>query len=498
MKQPDLATSSRLRRILAAAVLALAAAASAAPVAAQAKLDKGGKTHTFYSESWLHPPVVGVTGTDPDPGAGDIFANAEHSIQSGALIFNPQGQLVYFQPIKQAAVFNVQVQSYQGQSVLTYWEGYVKSGFGIGRDVILNHNYQQVAIVRAGHGYHADLHEFTITPSGNAFITAYAPVKADLRSVGGPRHGTLMDSIIQEINIATGKVLWEWHASAHVHLSETYEGKAGNYPYDFFHLNSIQLLPNGRLLISARHMWALYEIDMRTRRIAMVIGGKHSSFKMGPGTQFEWQHNARLQPDGTITLFDNAFNGGSRQESQSRGMRIRLDLRHRRVTLVSSFKNNPAQLASSQGSVQPLPDGNTFVGFGAAPWLSEFGPRGRQLFSLHFAPGLESYRGLRFPWWGQPTTPPSVAISATQTGTLVYASWDGATTVANWRVLAGPTPTTVTPVGQFPWASFETTMSVASTQPYFEVQALDGAGHVLGTSPTVVRPGYVVPKRLGR
>ena len=184
--------------------------------------------------------------------------------------------------------------------------------------------------------------------------------------------------------------------------------------------------------------------------------------------------------------------------SQSRAMRIRLDLRHRRVTLVSAFKNNPAQLASSQGSVQPLPDGNTFVGFGAAPYLSEFGPRGRQLFSLHFASRLESYRGLRFPWWGQPTTPPSLAISATQQGTLVYASWDGATTVANWRVLAGPTPTTVTPVGQFPWTSFETTMSVASTQPYFEVQTLDSAGHVLGTSPAVVRPGYVVPKRTAR
>jgi hypothetical protein len=191
---------------------------------------------------------------------------------------------------------------------------------------------------------------------------------------------------------------------------------------------------------------------------------------------------------------DNAFNGGSREESQSRAMRIRLHLRRRRVTLVSAFTNNPAQLAASQGSVQPLPDGNTFVGWGAAPYMSEFGPHGRQLFSLHFAPRLESYRALRFPWWGQPTTPPSIAITATQQGTLVYASWDGATNVASWRVLAGPAPTALTSVGQLPWASFETTMSVSSTQPYFEVQALDSGGHVLGTSATTVRPGYVIPR----
>jgi hypothetical protein len=426
---------------------------------------------------------------------GDIFANDEHSIQSGPLIFNPQGQLIYFQPLAHSVTFNVQVQSYQGQSVLTYWQGYVKSGFGIGHDVILNHNYQQVAIVHAGHGYHADLHEFQITPSGDALITAFAPVRANLSSIGGPRHGTLMDSIIQEINIATGKVVWEWHASGHVHLAETYEGRPnGNYAYDFFHLNSIQLLPNGRLLISARHMWALYEINMRTGRLATVIGGKHSSFRMGPGTHFEWQHTARMQPDGTITLFDNAFNGGSREEAHSRAMRIRLNYRRHRVSLVRAFSNHPPQLAASQGSTQPLPDGNTFVGWGAAPYMSEFGPGGRQLFSMHFASGLKSYRGLRFQWWGQPATPPSIAITATQQGTLVYASWDGATTVASWRVLAGPTPTTLASVGQFTKSSFETKMSVSTTQPYVEAQALDGSGHVLGTSPVVVRPGYVVPR----
>jgi hypothetical protein len=450
-------------------------------------LDRNKFTHSFHSATWLHPPIARFSGTDPDPGAGDIFADAENSIQSGPLIFDPQGQLIYFQPLRHSAAFNVQVQSYQGQTVLTYWQGYVQEGVGIGRDVILDHHYQQVAIVHAGHGYNADLHEFTITPQGDALITAYAPVKANLSSVGGSRHGTLLDSIIQKIDIATGKVLWEWHASRHVPVSATYEGKPGTTPYDYFHVNSIQQLPGGKLLISSRHTWAVYEIDMRTGRIAFTLGGKHSSFKMGSGTNFEWQHNAHLQPDGTLTVFDNASGGPTANERTSRALRIRLDFKKHRASLISAFTNRPPVLAVSQGNMQLLPDGNMFVGWGAEPYLSEFDRSGRQLFSLHFLSPLESYRGFRFPWWGQPVTPPSIALAPTGQGTLVYASWNGATEVASWRVLAGPDPADLTPVGQFPKKFFETTRSIGSAQPYFAVQALDSSGQVLGTSATVSR-----------
>jgi hypothetical protein len=444
-------------------------------------------THTFHSEGWLHPPIVGVSGRDPDPGLGDIFADAEDSSQAGALILSPQGRLVYFRPLRGVRAFNFEVQQYRGQSVLTYWQGLaVDNGHG----VILNHRYQQIATVYAGHGYTADAHEFQVTPQGDAFITAYAPVKADLSSIGGPRHGILMDSIIQEVDVATGTVLWEWHASGHVGLDQTHAGTPGPWPFDFFHVNSIQQLPNGNLLVSARYTWAVYEISKRTGRILWTVGGNRSSFKMGPGTNFEWQHDAHMQPDGTITVFDNASNGvNAVNEPHSRALRIRLNFRTRRATLVSSFTSNPPQLAGSQGSVQLLPDGRTFVGWGSSPYLSEFGPRGRQVFSLHFRFPVESYRGYRFHWWGQPAAPPSIASSSSAHGTTVYASWNGATDVASWRVLAGPTAASLIPVGRYRDTSFETAMSVPSTEPYFEAQALDAAGNVLGSSPAVRRQG---------
>jgi hypothetical protein len=449
-------------------------------------------THTFRSINWIHPPITWMSGTDPDPNSsGDIFADVHRAyLQAGPVIFNPNGGLIWFKPIpNRGAAFNTQVQRYQGQQVLTYWQGYTGSGYGSGQDVILNHHYQTVATVKAGNGYQADLHEFQILPNGEALITAYAKVpNVNLTSVGGPKSGTLLDSIIQEINIATGAVDWEWHAYGHVTLSETYAGKPNSNPYDFFHINSIQMLPNGTLLVAARHTWTVYEINMQTGKIPYNFGGKNSSFKFAPGANFEWEHHATMQPNGTLTLFDDG-DGYYKSESQSRALRLWIHYKSHELTLVRAYTHNPPLLSESQGSMQVLPDGYTFVGWGSQPYFSEFdrGSSTRQFFTLKYSPPMQSYRGFRSPWWGQPRTPPNIATAANGKSTTVYASWNGATDVASWRVLAGPGVGRLTTVGTFPNTGFETTMNVSSTAPYFLVRALGAGGGVRATSAVVAR-----------
>jgi hypothetical protein len=439
-------------------------------------------THTFHSTS-LQPPIVTTSGIDPDPRSGDIFADAAYSTQTGPLILGPQGQLIYFRPLRKATAYDVKIQKYAGQSVLTYWQGNDATP-SLGTDMVVSHNYQPIAEVKAGHGYQADLHEFTILPNGDALITADVPVKADLSSVGGSRHGTLLDSVIQEIDIPTGQVDWEWHAYGHVPLTDSYAGKPGHSAYDAFHLNSAQLLPNGTLLVSARNTWTIYEVDMRTGRIRWRLGGKHSTFKIGTGANFEWQHDAHMQADGTITIFDNG-GGLYKSEKQSRALRVRLSYPAHRTTLVSAYTNTTRLLSLTQGNVQVLPDGNTFVGWGQEPYFAEFSKTGRQLFSLHFRYPLQSYRGYRFPWWGRPTGwPPTIAASTHGRSSTVYASWNGATDVAYWEVLAGRTPNALAPLGKFRDTGFETAMSVSSAGPYFAVRALDINRRSIGTSPT--------------
>jgi hypothetical protein len=139
--------------------------------------------------------------------------------------------------------------------------------------------------------------------------------------------------------------------------------------------------------------------------------------------------------------------------------------------------------------MQVLGDGYTFVGWGSQPYFSEYdrGSSTQQFFTMKYSPPMESYRGFRFGWWGQPKTPPNIATVPHGTGTIVYASWNGATTVSSWRVLAGSSPSRLSAVGTQKDRYFEDTIYVNSGAPYFAVQALGPGGGVRATSAVVAR-----------
>jgi hypothetical protein len=461
-----------------AAVLVLAGLASiaAAPY----------RTQSFHSLPGLRPPAVLKSGHPGAGGEGDIFVDVHNAVSPGLMILSPTGQLIWFDQLSGREYgYDFEEQQYDGQPVLTYWQG--GNSNGPGYDVILNSSYEQVATVQGANGWTSDEHDFEITPQGTALIVVQKNVPADLRSVGGPRHGMAHDMGIQEIQISTGQLLWQWDALRHVRLNETYSGKPGTSPYDFLHLNAVQQLPNGNLLVSARNTWTVYDLSKTTGRILWRLGGKRSSFKIGKGANFEWQHDAQMQPDGTITLLDNAAAGPSPNEAQSRALRIHLSFKARRAKLVREYISKPSLISPSQGSIQPLADGNVFVDWGYHPYFTEFGRGGRELFSMHFPSPIQTYRALRFAWAGQPATLPTAAAARATTGTRVWASWNGATDVAAWQVLAGPSPSELSEVGQFPASGFETSMWVWNTEPYFAVAAVQAQGQVLATS-APVRP----------
>jgi hypothetical protein len=405
------------------------------------------------------------------------------------MILSPAGQLVWFHPVGGTnAAVNLQVQRYQGRPVLTWFRGTASGGV----DLIMDRSYRTIAVVRAGHGYSADEHDFVITPRGTAYLDAYVPVPADLRSVGGPANGSVYDDVIQEIDIRTGRVLWEWHSLAHIPITASYSAYATTNVfgvYDYLHLNSIQVLPGGNLLVSGRDTWAVYKISRRTGKLIWTMGGKHPSLAMGPGTRFEWQHDARLHAAGLLTLFDDA--GTPQEEPQSSALELRVNADRNRVSLVRRFPHSPALLSSAQGSTQALPNADLFVGWGTEPYVSQYAPGGRQIFSGHFALGVKSYRAYRFPWVGRPRTLPAAAVVAgSNGGATVYVSWNGATQVASWRVLGGSTPTALRLLNvRAPRRSFETRISVPRAPRYVAVQALDDHGDVLSTSSaTTVTP----------
>jgi Arylsulfotransferase (ASST) len=444
----------------------------------------------FRSRSDLQPPLLTVTAQSPAVATGDEFvAPYSGPGQAGPMILDQSGAMVWFKPLpRYTSATNFRVQQYRGKPVLTWWQGDISvHGFGRGQDEIADSTYTDIAHVRAGNGYQADLHEFQLTPSGTALITAYAPILCNLSAVGGRSDGAVTDGVLQEIDVKTGLVMYEWTSLDHVGLSESYshaKTSSPAWPFDYFHINSINLNQDGSLLISARNTWAIYDLDPHTGQVNWRLGGKQSSFKGGPDTQTAYQHDPRELPGGQISVFDNG--ASPKIHSQSRGIVLSLDQQSATATLVSQFTHTPPLVVDSQGNMQALSNGDWFLGWGQVPGFSELSPSGTLLLDAHFPARTQSYRSFRLPWSGTPAHPPVFAFTSSggRTG-IVYASWNGATQVASWRVLAGARAKgLVAVVAQTARTGFETAIPLLTPPagPYLGVQALGGGGEVLASS----------------
>jgi hypothetical protein len=404
------------------------------------------------------------------------------------MIFDQNGRMVWFnRMLRDDSAADFRVQTYQGRPVLTWWQGFVTAGVGVGKGMIVDSSYRVVATVNGANGVRPDLHEFELTGRGTALVTAFYPVHWDASAVHGSKHEIVFDSIVQEIDIPTGNVLFQWDSLDHVPVTDTYAvpPKTIRQPFDYFHVNSIERDRDGTLVISARNTWAAYKVDPLTDRTIWELGGKHSSFRLARGLRWAFQHDVRVRAhnDLFVTMFDDGA-GPPAVEKQSRGLKLKLDLKHMTARQFSQHTHPPSLSSYFEGNYQQLPDHHDVIGWGQQPYLTEYDGRGRLVLDGHFLAGTPSYRAYSFPWTGTPTNPPAVAARTRRGVTTVYASWNGATTVSVWRVLGGRTPTALRPVRRAPLSRFETAIKVRGPR-YVAVQALDRAGHVLGTSPTV-------------
>jgi hypothetical protein len=445
----------------------------------------------YTSAPGLSPSTVTIT-TPAQRGAtpGDFFlAPYQGEGSSGPMIVDRGGNLVWFHPLKAGEqATNFGVQRYRGRPVLVWWQGrIIQAGFGQGEDVIYDPSYRRIASVRAGNGYAADLHEIRLTPQGTAWIDAFAPVEEDLTAAHGPRSAIVMDSVVQEIDIRTGLVMWEWHALAHIPITESEVPVAeGGYPWDYAHVNSIDPGPAGDVLLSARSTSALYDVDLHSGGVRWRLGGRRSSLKVGPGAAFYWQHDAEFQAGGArISLFDNGSEPP--RERQSRGLLLSLSPATRSVSLLTAFANPTRTLLSaSQGSMVALAGGNWLLGYGRLPDFTEFDRSGRVLFDATLGPGVQDFSVNLSRWSGSPATAPTVIATAlSRERVRVEVSWNGASDVDSWRVLSGPEPRALSEVAAVRKAGFQTAITAPARGRYVAVQALDRSGAVIGASAVV-------------
>ena len=445
----------------------------------------------FRSRPDLRPPEIVIDVHAKHVIPGFVFTECHGGVaQQGPMILTENGRLVGFQPLTPKPTpahraFNVRVQTYQGKPVMTWFEGGVVSAHGAGHYVICDEHYRQIAQVHAGNGYQGDLHEFLLTPQGTALFTAYG--QAVGRYPHGGRRGKYFYGVVQEVDVATGKVLFQWRSDQHVGLAASYYPPPRNAAntWDYFHVNGITVDPaDNNLVISSRNTCACYKVDRRTGRVIWTLGGKHSDFHMGNGSRFYFQHDITLHPGGMLTVFDNEA-GPPKKASQSRGLLLRIDERRKTARVRKQWHHKPPVLSDALGSVQLLDKGHTFMGWGTSSYFTEYGPGGAVLFDGHLTPGTLSYRAFKQTWSGTPTTVPSLAADRRGAGARLYASWNFATEVAGWVVLSGHSPDRLDTIGVAKLAGFETEISLPHPRRYVAVAAIDRRGTILGRSKPV-------------
>jgi MFS family permease len=470
--------------------------------------------YSFVSAPTLHPPILRES---HDSATGELapgyilttnFYNLNYPPlvgQSGPLILDDKLQPVWFRPVPEKLVAsNLSLQTYGGKPALAWWQGVVTSTGSTesGEDVVVNQHYQTVARIRGSHGWKLTLHAIEIS-GDDIWVTANKNIAHNLAAYGGAYNGALIDSAVQEYDLKTGKLLFSWDALQHIPLGDSRASVPTNgFPWDAYHVNAIDLTDSGRFLVSMRNTWAAYMVNVETGRIEWTLGGKHSSFKFGRGAEFQWQHDVALGAGGhndvalgaaghsglTISVFDDhccQLTGGGTSvppTGPSRGLVLELNQSTHVATLEAEYGEREGFKSEYMGDTQPLANSNTFVGWGSAPYFTEYSAAGKLLLEAEFPGSDLSYRTMVEPWVGLPLTAPAAAAREAGGRTTVYASWNGATELASWRVLAGSATGRLSAVASAPKSGFETAIPISRGYASVEVQALDARGKVIGTS----------------
>ena len=378
----------------------------------------------------------------------------------------------------------------------------------------MDNHYQVVKTISAGsYSSSTDMHEFRLTKDGkSALMTQYLRSAHDLCEFGICNGlGYIQQGAFQEVDVETGKVLFEWRSLDHVDVHESYvlpgtteisgNGRDPALPWDYFHINSIDKNNNGDYLISARHTSCIYLISGKDGHIIWRLNGVKSDYRLRGFTDeygFSSQHDARFvsdtASDTTISLFDNGSNGYNLTQDWSTGQIIALNHNDGTATLVKEhqaplWEGRDRQMSKSQGSMQILSNGNVLLGWGNNAYWSENSPDGTPVWYGRIGvSNVMNYRVHKFEEWvGDPLTVPAMwTYSKTgheSDGMMVYISWNGATEVKQWSV-----HTATSRDGPWTWAAtveksgFETIFHHERFSEYTQVIALDKDDKMLSKS----------------
>lgn len=313
--------------------------------------------------------------------------------------------------------------------------------------------------------------------------------------------------MFREIDIETGDLIFEWRASNHFAINDTFysmgsAGRSPDHPFDFFHINSVDKDEEGNYIVSSRFLHSIACISGSTGEILWTLGGRNNDFEdlsEGSAIDFAWQHHVSVQGKNQLSIFDNAkwkkwYTELYDHGEVSRGMLVSLDTENMTVELTQEYINPSMRGSPQQGSMQVLDSGNVLLGWGYYAAYTEFAPDGKLLCDTHIIPSIafpygfaHSYRAFRAKHWvGRPNTQPDVYLNPNDG--VAYVSWLGATEVYEWALQiadsASPSDDLVFTNGATAAkVGFETQIELPEGDyKYLCIVALDRNGNELGVS----------------
>ncbi|CAM1505125.1 Fc.00g107620.m01.CDS01 [Cosmosporella sp. VM-42] len=487
-----------------------------------ADVSHGFPSQTFRSSDIIAPVFqVNTFEEHAVDDAGYLFSGTIYDKKAGPMILDAKDFSLIYADQQYLNTYTSDVQMINGTRYLAFWEGTHTRGHANGRCLVYDENYNLVYNVTALglHGALADMHELKFTDDGTAIFSTYWNRLYNCSSVGGPTKALLMDSGFQEVDLATNEVIFQWAASDHFAINESYASYSSDYGvdqdsgFDFAHVNSIVKTVDGNYLVSSRHLCSLTLIDGRDGHPIWILGGKNNQFRDlsdGRATDFGWQHDARFYKNQShITMFDNHIQDTEFCEPgqcKTRGLHLEIDTEAMTVRIVKEYFHPAGINSGAMGGFQTLDNGNVILGWGYNPSFVEFKPDGTPVMDLQRGTignmtynDMFAYRVNKHDWFGRPTWPPSAAVDAPNKTTLnatVYLSWNGATDIAQWAVFASDNRTSINRHESLlivsERAGFETEIQLGnSTRRYMGAAALSKDGEVLGST-------YVIDMANGR
>lgn len=473
--------------------------------------------HFFHSRPELFPPVLQVDVLKEGTTPGYIFVAPHHIPRSGAAIYDNHGNLIWtsLSSMGGGNMHTFRMCRYNGADHLCFFRGESWATFYVGDVHVYSNELLPVATIKAQNGRPGiDMHEANLVDDGRSMLVdIYQVERYDLSEFGlTAGEGWIRDGLFQKIDVATGRLLFEWSALDHIPPAESYvaigqsAGAAGGTGFDaggawdYIHLNAVDQTPEGDYLLSCRHTQAIYKISGKDGRVLWKLGGKSSDFELGPGVLFGYQHHVRWRFSNAtteiITLFDNAFDGIHTTSPRSSGKMIKLehDSTPPRASLLAHFEGPEGMdSAATQGSVQVLGEhadptkANVLMGWGQQPYITEHLPSGEIVFQAKVnATGANLYRAYKFNFTSNPFDNPALytySLSAHAAVTMFYMSWNGATEVAQWRIYGRQTCGAAwTDLGIVKKTGFETSHKAPGHWTFGMVEALDKNGQALRRS----------------